>query len=454
VSGEDGFSFGLGMEADTEFDLVVESSMGEQAIEDPDWVHGMSLNSAPSGISGGFHLRIWMPNLPPTIDLSVSRTATANGQSWAVSIGLDGWKPQHSELMIVFKGVNGQDFFVTLEGLEPGVSTSLLLDSVFNIDTVGGITEVSTSTLYGMSTRLDWFHALLIDREAGSRTEMMVQDIPESVEIQASLGTALSIDMTVPEQYRTDGFGVGSIMLQQMQWMDGAWWPATMFLTEVPGSMNLTTEPDLNFDITQNMAFQGMPILDFSASREGMSLYIEALGRAINKRGDIVLLAEGMSDRLVIKPTTSYGLNIRSGGDGVDRLYMRATNVPAMPPVVLEEMEALGENLKSATIHVREIVGAYSVIEIEEVQGGRIIVSARASATINNRDFDLRGVLLDAQTTGGVPSGTTLGVNGLASDLSLLNMVPGFSGTTSHIMAPEPLSSIILTLVATLWGDG
>jgi hypothetical protein len=454
VSGEDGFSFGLGMEADTEFDLVVESSMGEQAIEDPDWVHGMSLNSAPSGISGGFHLRIWMPNLPPTIDLSVSRTATANGQSWAVSIGLDGWKPQHSELMIVSKGVNGQDFFVTLEGLEPGVSTSLLLDSVFNIDTVGGITEVSTSTLYGMSTRLDWFHALLIDREAGSRTEMMVQDIPESVEIQASLGTALSIDMTVPEQYRTDGFGVGSIMLQQMQWMDGAWWPATMFLTEVPGSMNLTTEPDLNFDITQNMAFQGMPILDFSASREGMSLYIEALGRAINKRGDIVLLAEGMSDRLVIKPTTSYGLNIRSGGDGVDRLYMRATNVPAMPPVVLEEMEALGENLKSATIHVREIVGAYSVIEIEEVQGGRIIVSARASATINNRDFDLRGVLLDAQTTGGVPSGTTLGVNGLASDLSLLNMVPGFSGTTSHIMAPEPLSSIILTLVATLWGDG
>tara|TARA_B100001179_G_C18544408_1_gene383126 strand:- start:488 stop:1171 length:684 start_codon:yes stop_codon:yes gene_type:complete len=227
-----------------------------------------------------------------------------------------------------------------------------------------------------------------------------------------------------------------------------------MFLTEVPGSMNLTTEPDLNFDITQNIAFQGMPILDFSASREGMSLYIEALGRAINSRGDIVLLAEGMSDRLAIKPTTSYGLNVRSGGDGVDRLYMRATNVPTMPPIVLEELEALGENLKSATIHVREIIGAYSVIEIEEVQGGRIIVSARASATINNMDFDLRGVLLDAQTTGGVPSGTTLGVNGLASDLSLLNMVPGISGTTSHIMAPEPLSSSILTLVATLWGDG
>jgi hypothetical protein len=453
-SGEDGFSFGLGMEADTDFDLVVESSMGSQAIDYPDWVHGISLNSAPSGISDGFHLRIWIPNLPPTIDLSVSRTATMNGQSWAISLGLDGWKPQHPELIIVYRGVNGQDLFVTLKGLEQGSSTSLLLDSIFNIETVGGITEISTSTLFGMSTRLDWFHALLIDREAGSRTEMMVQDLPESVEIQASLGTAVSIDMTVPEQYRTDGFGVGSIMLQQMQWMDGLWWPATMFLTGVPGSMNLTTEPDLNFDITQNIAFQGMPILDFSASREGMSLYIEALGRAINNRGDFVLMAEGMSDRLAIKPTTSYGLNIRSGGDGVDRLYIRATNIPTMPPIVLEEMEALGENLKSATIHVRDVIGPYSIIQIEEVQGGRIVVSARVSATIDNRDFDLRGVLLDAQTTGGVPSGTTLGVNGLASDLSILNMIPGISGTTSHIMAPEPLSSGILTLVATLWGDG
>ncbi|MDP6703081.1 MAG: hypothetical protein QF760_00945 [Candidatus Thalassarchaeaceae archaeon] len=453
-SGEDGFSFGLGMEADTDFDLVVESSMGSQAIDYPDWVHGISLNSVPSGISDGFHLRIWIPNLPPTIDLSVSRTATMNGQSWAISLGLDGWKPQHPEMIFVYRGVNGQDLFVTLKGLEQGSSTSLLLDSVFNIETVGGITEISTSTLFGMSTRLDWFHALLIDREAGSRTEMMVQDLPESVEIQASLGTAVSIDMTVPEQYRTDGFGVGSIMLQQMQWMDGLWWPATMFLTEVPGSMNLTTEPDLNFDITQNIAFQGMPILDFSASREGMSLYIEALGRAINSRGDFVLLAEGMSDRLAIKPTTSYGLNIRSGGDGVDRLYIRATNIPTMPPIVLEEMEALGENLKSATIHIREVIGPYSIIQIEEVQGGRIVVSARASATIENRDFDLRAVLLDAQTTGGVPSGTTLGVNGLASDLSILNMIPGISGTTSHIMAPEPLSSGILTLVATLWGDG
>ena len=457
-NGDGNFSFSLGLEADSNFDLVVESSMGADSIEEPEWVHGIVLNSAPAGISDGFHLKTWIPNLPALVDLSVSRTMVSSGEVWAVTIGLEGWEPFNPELIIASRGVNGQDVFLTIDGLDVGKPTSLLVDSVFRTETVGGITETSTSTLYSMSNRLEWFHALLLDRQAGSRTEMMVQDIPESVEIQASLGNAFSMDVTVPEQYRKGDLGVGSIMIQQMQWMDGSWWPATMFLTQVPGSMNLTTEPDLNFDITQNLAFQGMPILDFSASSEGMSLYIEARGRAINSKGDVVLMAEGLSDRLSIKPTKSFGLNIRSSGDGVDRLYFRATDIPTIPPVVLEQMEALGENLKSANIQIHEfgrvtvMIPGYQLIEVSDVQGGRIIISARATAEVNGIDVDLRGVMLDAQVTGGIPSGTTLGVNGFASDLSLLNMIPGFTGSTSHWMAPEPVSSGILTFIATLGG--
>ena len=457
-TGEGNFSFSLGLEADSIFDLVVESSLGNNTVNEPQWAHGIVLNSAPSGISDGFHMKTWIPNLPALAEISASRTMISNGEIWAVTIGLEGWEPSNPEFIISSKGVNGQDIFITIDGLDVGNPTSLLVDSVFRTETIGGITETSTSTLYSMSNRLEWFHALLLDRQSGSRTEMMVQDIPESIAIQASLGNAISMDVTVPEQFRKGDIGVGSIMIQQMQWMDGNWWPATMFLTQVPGSMNLTTEPDLNFDITQNLAFQGMPILDFSASSEGMSLYIEAQGRAINSKGDIVLLAEGLSDRLSIKPTESFGLNIRSSGDGVDRLYFRASDMPTLPPVVLEQMEALGENLKSANIQMHEfgrvtvMIPGYQIIEISDVQGGRIIISARASAEVNGIDVDLRGVMLDAQVTGGIPSGTTLGVNGFASDLSLLNMVPGFSGSTSHWMAPEPVSSGILSAIATLEG--
>ena len=128
--------------------------------------------------------------------------------------------------------------------------------------------------------------------------------------------------------------------------------------------------------------------------------------------------------------------------------------MPTTPPVVIEEIEALGENLRSATIRVVEIAGPYSIIELEDVQGGKIIASARATAELDalGTTFDLRGVLLDAQTTGGVPTGTSIGVNGLASDLSLLNLIPGFEGSTHHIIVPEPFTSGLLTLGATFLG--
>ncbi len=450
---EQDFSFGILLDADSPFDLAVDAWHGSGAVPAPTWVHGIALRAAPTGISDGFYLRTWMPGLPPQIDFSVTREMKPEGEDWSISIGMVGWLPGHSELMVQFLGINGQDLLLTLQGLTVDSSTNLGLDAQFQIRSVGQITEVTTSTHYVLSERLDWVHVLLIDRTAGSRTEVMIEDIPESVDLQASIGTAISIDMIVPEEYRRDGTAVGSMMLQQMQWLDSTWWPATVFLTNIPGWINLTTAPSLDFDITKTLAFQGSPTLEFRASMEGASLYIEAFGKAINKKGDVILLAEGMTDFMSIKMTESYGLSIRSGGQGVERLYIRMSNIPATPPVVLEELEALGENLQRATINVRELLGPfYSVIEIDDVQGGRIIASARASATVEGTEFDLRGVLLDAQFSGGLPTGTTLGVNGMASDLSMLNNVPGMGDSNKHLMVVEPFSSAVLTILATTLG--
>tara|TARA_B110000444_G_scaffold146741_1_gene137182 strand:+ start:15 stop:1061 length:1047 start_codon:yes stop_codon:yes gene_type:complete len=347
-----------------------------------------------------------------------------------------------------------------MQGLEPGKSTNLFLDSVFEIRDTGGITEVATGTQFGLSESLEWIHMMLINRESQSRTEMLINDIPKSIALQASIGTAISIDMSVPENERIDGFAVGSLMIQQMQWMDGFWWPATVFLKDIPGYINLTTAPEMNFDITQNLAFQGLPNFEFTSSDDGMSLYIEAFGRAINSRGDMILLAQGMTDKLVIKPTSGFGLEIRSSGNGVEKIYVRMNNVPTgssqpgTPPVFLEEMEAMGENLRSATLHIRELVGPYSVIEVDDVDGGKVIVSARLTTEFAGKEIQLRGVLIDAQTTGGVPTGTTLGVNGLSSDLSILNLIPGLSGSTHHVLVPEPFTSAIMTIFATLMEGG
>ena len=457
---DDSFSYALQLESDTAFDLVVEATYGNPVNSEPPWVHGISFQSSPNGLSDGFHIKTWLPGLPPLIDLSISRTSQLNGENWYIQASLDSWEPGREEFMIHAYGVNGQDLLLTMQGLEPGKSTNLFLDSVFEIRDSGGITEVSTGTQFGLSERLDWIHMMLINRDSQSRTEMLINEIPKSIALQASLGTAISIDMSVPEEERIEGFAVGSLMLQQMQWMDGFWWPATVFLKDIPGYINLTTAPEMNFDITKNLAFQGLPNFEFTSSDDGMSLYIEAFGRAINSRGDIILLAEGMTDKLIIKPTNAYGLEIRSSGSGVEKIYIRMNDVPTgssqvgTPPVFLEEMEAMGENLRSATLHIRELVGPYSVIEVDDVDGGKIIASAKVTTEFAGREIQVRGVLIDAQTTGGIPTGTTLGVNGLSSDLSILNLVPGLSGSTHHVLVPEPFTSAILTVIATLSEGG
>ena len=82
-------------------------------------------------------MRAWIPNLPPKIDLSVSRTLIENGQIWGITIGLDGWEPQESEFVISLRDVNGQDLFLTIEGLTVGTATSMLLDTEITSRTLG-----------------------------------------------------------------------------------------------------------------------------------------------------------------------------------------------------------------------------------------------------------------------------------------------------------------------------
>ena len=116
-------------------------------------------------------------------------------------------------------------------------------------------------------------------------------------------------------------------------------------------------------------------------------------------------------------------------------------------------MEILSEDIKSATIEVHTLISQFGYFEISDVQGGRIVASARAFAEFNEgQRVDLRGVLLDAQFTNGVPTGTTFGVNGLASDLSIINSIPGVEGSTTHIVIPEPLTSGVTTIAMTLIG--
>ena len=67
-------------------------------------------------------------------------------------------------------------------------------------------------------------------------------------------------------------------------------------------------------------------------------------------------------------------------------------------------------------------------------------------------EVDGRGVLLDAQFTGVLPTSTSMGVNGVVTDLSVVSTLTGGSLETRHIMVVEPFTSGIASLFAMIFG--
>ena len=445
-------SLGFELDADRHFDLTVDARQGSLEIEPPTWRHGISMTALERDDEQGFHVRTWLPGLAPDVKTAISFRNESGLEIWDIEVEMSDWIPAREEFIVEIKGFDGQDLDLALIGFVEGQSTEVSVETSFSTRNLGAVSEVTTSTNYKLSQRLDYVIASILDRDLGTKSQLFVSDIPGEIDLYASIGESISVSLSVPESERIQGDSVKSVMLQQLQWSAGEWWPATIFLKDVPGEIDLTTDPATIFDITRPTSFQGIPEFDFTASSAGMDLYMEITGRAINQRGDTVLLAEDLMDRMTVTLDEDYNLAIRSSGIGIRNLYMRQSNVPIQPGIVLEQMEAMGENLKSATISLSYIGKAYPIFKIDDVQGGRILMSSRASVDFMGIKWDGRAVLIDAQQTSRIPTGTSVGVNGIASDLSLLNVMPGFDGSTTHYMVPEPMSTGIFTVCATFFG--
>ena len=224
-----------------------------------------------------------------------------------------------------------------------------------------------------------------------------------------------------------------------------------MFIRDVPGEMHLKAAPADNFDIHEERSFQGMFEMDYSSNSDDMDLFIETKGKAQNIRGDNLMLAENMPDRFVMEVTEDYGARISASGSGVEKLYIRRSNSMIQDGVNIVSSEMIGENLKGAEVHIYRPLG-YPVIVVDGITGGRIVATAHTEVDVLGTDVDARGVLLDAQFTGGLPTASSVGVNGVVSDLSLLSSLTGGEIETTHIMIGDPFSSLLATAIAVVTG--
>lgn len=407
-----------------------------------------------------WHIRSWLPSLPAgTIELLYDFRVLDGIPTYEVDLKMSQWQPEREQFTIVANGLEGQDLQLYVDGFDTNQPRNVEINALFSTQENLTVPRVSIDMHYDAGVRLKSAHAILIDHQALTRVETLVMGIPQSTDVSAVIGDILILDLVVPEEYRINEHSADSLMLQQLRYVDGFWWPSTAFMRDLPGEMHLATEPDTRFDIREQTAFQGMRTLDYSSNTDDMDLYLEASGRAIDAKGDVLMLAEDLPTRFVLELTDDFGMRVESSGVGVKQVYIRQTDLPTAPGVTVERIEVVGQNLKGATIHIYSGPGEYPIIIIDDITDGRLVASAEAHIEpgyyiplFGDFEFEGRAVLLDAQFTGIVPTASSIGVNGIVTDLSLVGSLTGGLVETRHIMVVDPISSAVASGLALIFG--
>lgn len=434
--------------------IVLDSEL--ETINTTTWANqGITIESRRS-----WHLKSWMPSLPSgRIFIEYDFRMINEIPVYEVDLAMDAWQPLREQFSLIINGLEGRDSQLIIDGLDTTQPNNVIANAVFSTQDNLTVPRVSIDMTYDLGTRLDSAHAVFIDRRALTRVEALIIGVPQSTDFSTTVGDIFLINVTVPTQYQTaGGHSADSLMIQQMRYVDDQWWPATAFMRNLPGEMRLAAQPEKAFDIRADIAFQGMMSLDYRSNTEDMDLYLEASGRAVDIRGDVLMLAEGLPKTFVMESTDDWGMRIASDGQGVERVYIKQTDVPSAPGVTIERVEVIGENLKSATIHVYTGPMQYPIIVLDDITNGRIIASAEVSMEpgyyvplLDGWELEGRGVLLDTQFTGVIPTASSLGVNGMVTDLSLIGTLSGGGVETRHVLLVEPVTSIIASGLAMIF---
>ncbi len=396
--------------------------------------------------------RMWMPDLPAgNIALGYELTFVEEIPTFEIDIQMDNYKPARPIISVLMNGLKRSDVSIIIEGLDTELSRDLSVNAFYSTESDRVIPRFSIDMNYDLGEPVSVVEAHQINHLRGIRSDLIMFGAPRSATLSATIGDVLIADLFVPIEYRTNSNSADSIYLQQLRFVENRWWPSTLFMRDIPSEMHLAALPSDEFNINEESTFQGMYTLDYTSNSNRMDLFLETKGKAQNVQGGNLMIAENLPDRFVMETTDDWGARISASGEGVERIYLKRTDSPLRPGFSMNSAQVIGENLKSVTIHMPRYAGI-PVVVLDDITSGRIVVTADMSADLMGYNIDGRGVLLDAQFTGIIPTASSLGVNGVVTDLSLIGELTGGSVETTHIMVGEPISTLISTALATVIG--
>ena len=344
--------------------------------------------------------------MAPIVDMSYFYFVDDDIPQWSLDLKMTDWKPKYDDLIISVNGLEGMNLKINLAGFDTTRATDVEIKMYLSTDSTLVVPRIYTDMQFDLGTSLEYAQITMVDKVLQQRISSLIVDIPSRANFAATIGDILELDLTVPAPGGSTSApnSVDALMITMARYVDGDWWPATAFMRNLPGEVHLSTGPSKDFDITEDTTFQGLNNLDYTSNGDDMDLYIYATGRAIDSRSDILMLAEDMPSTTSIKHTDNWGMKIESFPNGIKRFYLRQSNTPIQPGVFLESSEVLGENLRSATVHAYYIGDIYPIGVISDVTGGKVIATGSADIEMGGINWDAKGVLIDAQITGIIPS--------------------------------------------------
>ena len=157
------------------------------------------------------------------------------------------WKPIREQLTIEINGIEGRDMDLVIDGLDTTKPNDVNANAVFFTQDNLTVPRFTVNMDYDLGSKLDSVHAIFIDRIENTRVETLIDEVPQSMDFSATIGDIFIIDLEVPEKYMTeDKTSIDKLMIQQLRFVDGYWWPATVFMRNLPGIMSLSAVPDLS----------------------------------------------------------------------------------------------------------------------------------------------------------------------------------------------------------------
>jgi hypothetical protein len=418
--------------ANTKMTIIATILSGDHfTLDDVYWTHGVSLIEEEVGTTTTLAAKIYLDGLPSKGDFTLVTKNLAEARLF-----LEGYTPSHDWLMLDLKGVQNRDVLLYIEGLEKGMG--LDIGGIISPDLSGGFANIQANISMTATDAEGRYMTLgrtyiqaTLHGALPTKAEIFLPAIPTPISLNVLSVEGLDLHYDAREPIESL-----YIRLSRQVFNDSK--EIYIILHDIPKSVDVDMDMPPELDL-EGTPLQVMPNINITTSRKGLDIFLVGEGEAIGQRGLFNLNVIDLSDSLVGRSEKGR-YSIRTDGLG----FFSATieEVPYSKEAYIERLELKTQNVRSLTIYLHMLFGAYPIIDLRDVDCDNVEFLIKPQASMYGFEVYANIGVVDLTFMEGenrdVPATPYMFSGG-----GILKM----EDTSRHIIIPEPSTTLMATLL-------